>query len=60
MPAQGEEFIERCKQHVISTLSTLPECAPTGQGRQLRVWKFRKRIGRTFASFEVVQISSDA
>lgn len=28
MPAQGEELIERCKQHVISTLRTLPECAP--------------------------------
>jgi len=32
MPAQGEELIERCKQHLISTLRTLPECAPTGPG----------------------------
>ena len=32
MPIHGEELIERCKEHVIATLRTLPECAPTGPG----------------------------
>jgi hypothetical protein len=27
MTTQGEELIDRCKQHVIETLRTLPECA---------------------------------
>ena len=32
MVTQGEELIERCKQHIIQTLQNLPECAPDGPG----------------------------
>jgi hypothetical protein len=28
MPTHGEELIERCKQHVIETMRTLPEMRP--------------------------------
>jgi hypothetical protein len=34
MTTHGEELIERCKQHVLETLRTLPECAPDGSGPQ--------------------------
>jgi len=43
MPAQGEELIERCKQHVIATLRTLPECAPTGTRAQKQEHQNRLR-----------------
>ncbi len=32
MPTHGEELIDRCKEHLIATLRTLPECAPNGPG----------------------------
>ena len=30
MTTHGEELIQRCKQHLIETMHSLPECAPDG------------------------------
>lgn len=30
--ARGQELIEQCKEHLLATLRTLPECAPEGPG----------------------------
>ncbi|MGI8927393.1 MAG: hypothetical protein ACR2HN_12225 [Tepidiformaceae bacterium] len=30
--ASGQALIDLCKRHVVETLESLPECAPTGPG----------------------------